>query len=186
MVKKTSRPIDGDIINPDGQVFEAGTEDDAVGRPEHVPTERNKGTVEAMSGLGLPHRDIAEKIGISAPTLRKHYRSELLTGDINFKAKIAQTSADLAFGSPAKYDDKGNLLQAERPPSEKMLLHFLKTRLHQIVRHEFNFSGDRAPEAFDTSGMTKKEIVERATALLVKGHAQRALTHKPEEKKTTH
>ena len=44
-----------------------------------------------MSGMGIVCEDIARVIGISEPTMRKHYRSELETGFIYANAQVAQS-----------------------------------------------------------------------------------------------
>ncbi len=47
------------------------------GRPAHCPSPENRNQVATMANFGVPHDDIAQSLGISAPTLRKHYRAEL-------------------------------------------------------------------------------------------------------------
>lgn len=61
------------------------------GRPEFEPTETQRAQVKAMAAYGVPQHDIATVIGISAPTLRKHFWHELETGGIEANAKVAQT-----------------------------------------------------------------------------------------------
>ena len=43
------------------------------GRPSHVPTEKDRKTVEAMASYGVPQDEIALVLGVSPPTLRRHY-----------------------------------------------------------------------------------------------------------------
>lgn len=61
------------------------------GKPQHVPTEKTRARVTAWSGGGIelemiaaslpnPTPDKPDKIGISVPTLTRHYKAELLTG----------------------------------------------------------------------------------------------------------
>jgi hypothetical protein len=50
------------------------------GAPSHVPTEKQRGEVLGLATAGCPHRFICRLIGISEPTLRKHYRHELQLG----------------------------------------------------------------------------------------------------------
>lgn len=47
------------------------------GRPEHEPTEANRTTVNKMTAYGIDQETIAKCIGITRPTLHKHYRNEL-------------------------------------------------------------------------------------------------------------
>jgi hypothetical protein len=47
------------------------------GRPEHKPTPANRRKVAAAAGGGMSHDEIAVALGISKPTLEKHYEAEL-------------------------------------------------------------------------------------------------------------
>ena len=49
------------------------------GRPEHVPTAALRRKVSIGAGGGMRHEAIALAIGVSVPTLRKHYEAELST-----------------------------------------------------------------------------------------------------------
>jgi hypothetical protein len=49
-----------------------------------------------MSGFGVPQYAIAEMIGISIPTLEKHYRSELDSGAGKANMKVAQSLFQMA------------------------------------------------------------------------------------------
>lgn len=48
-----------------------------AGRPEHVPTNENRNKIMMMLVFGCTDDECAKSIGISKPTLRKHYLSEL-------------------------------------------------------------------------------------------------------------
>src|SRR3982751_6740596 len=61
-----------------------------MARKAHAPTPESRKQVETMSGLLLPHDDIASILGISDETLRKHYRAELDVG----RAKGNLTTTD--------------------------------------------------------------------------------------------
>lgn len=63
----------------------------SVGRPEREFTPKERERAEALSGLGLPHRQIAVMLGCSEPTLRKHLEDELKSGEAKATAKVAQT-----------------------------------------------------------------------------------------------
>jgi hypothetical protein len=41
------------------------------------PTDKDRRTVETMSGFGVPMPDIAQAIGISVSTLRKYFEEQL-------------------------------------------------------------------------------------------------------------
>lgn len=60
------------------------------GRPAHEPTAENRKQVETMAGYGITEPDIAMSLGISKPTLTKHYRRELDMGHIKANSAIAQ------------------------------------------------------------------------------------------------
>jgi DNA-binding transcriptional ArsR family regulator len=47
------------------------------GRPEHEWTKENSNKINLLMAVGHEIKDIAAAIGVSAPTLRKHYFSEL-------------------------------------------------------------------------------------------------------------
>ena len=44
------------------------------GRPAFKPTEKQRGVVEGMAAVGIPHLDICTAVGVSRPTLEKHFR----------------------------------------------------------------------------------------------------------------
>jgi predicted transcriptional regulator len=47
------------------------------GRPKHVPSETTRLRVRVLRAVRKTDREIAEAMGFSEPTLRKHYRREL-------------------------------------------------------------------------------------------------------------
>lgn len=49
-------------------------------RPEHVPTPKDRLMVKVMVAGGIQQTHIAASLGISKPTLRKHYRDEIRSG----------------------------------------------------------------------------------------------------------
>lgn len=57
----------------------------------HEPTDEQRKLVKTLSGIGVPQDDICALIGVSKPTLHKHYRSELDVGLAEANAKIAET-----------------------------------------------------------------------------------------------
>jgi hypothetical protein len=52
------------------------------GRPPHIPTEQNRNKVILLLAQGWTDKRIAGALGISEPTLRKHYFRELKVRDI--------------------------------------------------------------------------------------------------------
>ncbi len=55
----------------------------------HEPTEDTLKLARTLSGLGVPQDDIATLIGVSKPTLHKHYREILDKGMAEANAKVA-------------------------------------------------------------------------------------------------
>lgn len=58
------------------------------GRPSFRPTRANRDTVAGLAGGGMRHEDIAIAIGISTPTLRKHFEAELSQGAAQKRAAV--------------------------------------------------------------------------------------------------
>jgi hypothetical protein len=63
------------------------------GRKPFTPTDREREKVEAMSGFGVPYRQIAVLVrdGIDEVTLIKYFANELLAGKAKANSKIGQT-----------------------------------------------------------------------------------------------
>lgn len=59
------------------------------GRPPHEPDGATRQLIEQLSAFGTPHEAIAKIVGISEPTMRKHYADELELGGHKASAKIA-------------------------------------------------------------------------------------------------
>lgn len=68
------------------------------GRPRFEPNAQQRRTVRALAGYGIPHRSIAEVVGITGPTLRKHFRLELDTAEAEANAKVAESLFRRATG----------------------------------------------------------------------------------------
>lgn len=58
------------------------------GQPEHRPTIEMRQTVEEMKFCGESEDVIARALGISTPTLRKHYAVELSDGHSNRRKEV--------------------------------------------------------------------------------------------------
>lgn len=61
------------------------------GRPAYEPTPKDREQVKTMSGLGIRTNEIAAVLGISEPTLRKYFASELDMGHVKANAAVAQS-----------------------------------------------------------------------------------------------
>ena len=65
---------------------------------KHEPTEKTRSEVSALVSFGVPQEKIASYIGISHPTLRKHYHHELGFSSIKANAQVARYLFSLASG----------------------------------------------------------------------------------------
>lgn len=99
-----------------GEVMAAGSRRKTGGTPEHVPTDENRSKVEALTAYGFTQERIAPMIGVSVPTLVKHYAREMERGEAPLEAKLLESVAGQALGAPALYDERGNKLRDEKRP----------------------------------------------------------------------
>lgn len=61
------------------------------GRPAYKPDDKTRAQVKMLAAMGVPDYDIAKVVGVSGPTLRKHFMAELETGHITANAQVAQS-----------------------------------------------------------------------------------------------
>lgn len=64
-----------------------------VGRKSHKPTPELRIYVRINAGFGVPHAVIADGLGMSEDTLRKHYKAELSAGKLQIASAIVKTLA---------------------------------------------------------------------------------------------
>jgi hypothetical protein len=69
---------------------------------EHEPTDKTRSEVSALASFGVPQEDIAAYIGISKPTLAKHYPDELAFSSIKANATVGKYLFSLASGQALK------------------------------------------------------------------------------------
>ena len=67
-----------------------------MARPVWKPTAKERETVKAMTGYGIPQHEIAATLRISKPTLEKHCRVELNTGAADANTKVARSMFRMA------------------------------------------------------------------------------------------
>ena len=65
-----------------------------MARTAHKPTVETRKLAEGAAIAGIPQPTIAKALGITKPTLTKHYGDELRNGAIGFKAEIGNAMAD--------------------------------------------------------------------------------------------
>lgn len=56
----------------------------------HKPTEKTRSEVAALCSFGIPQEDIAEYIGVSHVTLRKHYAKEIKLSAIKANRAVGE------------------------------------------------------------------------------------------------
>ena len=66
------------------------------GRPEFVPTNEQRATVKSMVSVGIQQDKIAKVIGISKPTLEKHFEHEIETAAADANHTVAMSLYDQA------------------------------------------------------------------------------------------
>lgn len=66
--------------------------DPATGQEQpYVPTTRDREMVRVLASYGVPQDDICVELGITKPTLHKHFRRELDTAMVRANARVAQS-----------------------------------------------------------------------------------------------
>jgi hypothetical protein len=69
---------------------------------QHEPTDKTRSEVSALASFGVPQEDIASYIGISKPTLAKHYPDELAFSSIKANATVGKFLFNMASGQAMK------------------------------------------------------------------------------------
>lgn len=77
-----------------------------AGRPEHIPTEENIINIMVLLAAGHTVNDIAKVVGVSVPTLRKHYfhltkHRDIMLARLKAKLRTAQIQQGLAGNAAA-------------------------------------------------------------------------------------
>jgi hypothetical protein len=72
------------------------------GRPVYEATDKDRLTVKVMVAGGIEQRAIAGVLGISGPTLRKHFRREIDTGAAEISAQVVSSLITMAIGRPGR------------------------------------------------------------------------------------
>lgn len=139
----------------------------------HQPTPNQRQYVELCVASGIPQPAIAGLIGISVPTLKVHYETELTFGKQKMLAQVAATQFQLAVGRAARFDEAGNKTQAELKPVPACGMFILKCQGGWKETHVFehvdptagaterlNAALDRVLAAFDGGGSAAPEIAE--------------------------
>lgn len=70
------------------------------GQPAFLPTDKDRRLVKEMASCGTPQDGIARQIGITAPTLRKHFKVELSKAEDEANFRVAQFMFATIMGIP--------------------------------------------------------------------------------------
>jgi hypothetical protein len=66
-------------------------------RPPHQPSEALRRQVRALAAYGIPQDEIARVVGLSKPTLEKHYRPELDRAETETNSKVDEQACSLGL-----------------------------------------------------------------------------------------
>jgi hypothetical protein len=123
-----------------------------AGRPAFRPTDEQHRQVEAMVGYGIPEDQICRLITnqqtkrpIDGKTLRRHFRSEIETGQVKANVSVAQSLFRMAIG--------GNVAAA---------IFWLKTRMGWKETAAVEMSGTITLEAMVMKSLELRKAREAA------------------------
>ncbi len=104
------------------------------GHPAFQPTDKDRRLVKEMASCGTPQDGIARQIGISSPTLRKHFRVELSKAEDEANFRIAQFMFATIMGMPIP----GVPPVTEGPTRASLAMFWAKTRMgwKETTAHE--------------------------------------------------
>jgi hypothetical protein len=94
-----------------------------------LPTQEQRQIVMNGVAIGVPHAKIARVLNIAVSTMKAHFKDEMETGKTMADIRIGGTIYRSANGSPAVYDDNGNLIRAEQKPIPSLLVWWSKCRM---------------------------------------------------------
>lgn len=119
------------------------------GRPEHVATARNRQKVDLLFAVGYDVKEVAQAMGISQPTLRKHYFSSVEKRD----------SADRRVEAELLVELIGQVKDGKTGAATELFKRLDRGRLDKMAaRH-------RAPEPKAAKKGKKEEAQEKAAAV---------------------
>lgn len=96
-----------------------------TGRPEFSPSTEERQKVEVLIAGRMSHDDIARVLGITPPTLRKHFKDELATGLAKKRAEVlvALHTSALAGNASAQKSMLAltGVAQSANPPKDRVV-----------------------------------------------------------------
>jgi len=134
------------------------------------PTDEQRAEIKSFIVAGYSQGEIAACLGVDVKTLREHCRAEVDFAAMRTTARIAQNVTRAALGSPARYDDRDNKLEAEVVPQSWAITFYLKTRGKKLgwAERGENMGKHGGPIELDFTGLTDEELatLDRARAIL--------------------
>lgn len=121
---------------------------------QFIPTESDRRMVELCAMGGIKQEDIAKALGISPPTLRKHFRDELDVAYLRANAKVVQSAYEQAVSGKSTamtifwlkarmgWSEKGpKSKDIDEPEEGEDILGEIDRRIEQLAknRHEVKF-----------------------------------------------
>ena len=91
----------------------------ARGRPEFVVTDEDREKVRVLKAGGMSNEAIAEAIGISEPTLRKHFSLDLEVGAAKVTADVLMARYRAAMGGNVSAQNKWLEAAGAIPPKPR-------------------------------------------------------------------
>lgn len=99
-----------------------------MGRPPWVPSETDKGRIQAYAEAGFSQDDIAERLEVDRQTLTKHCGNILKFARMDMLSAVSRNAFRMAIGAPAQLDPTGtHILRAEVVPQAWAICFVLKT-----------------------------------------------------------
>jgi len=137
------------------------------GRPSYQATEKDRRTVREMTAYGIDQDAIARVLGISKPTIRRHFRQEIDTAAPEAVAMVAGSLFQQAMGSP------------DRPPNVAAAIFYLKVRgrwsePNAVVEAKKAKEKEEAEDTTDLSKLTDAKIASEIKRLTVRRPHARA------------
>lgn len=133
------------------------------GRPQHVPTQQNRNRVSLLVALGWSPPRIAAALFVTAPTLRKHYFSELKFAQVARDRLVAQLGLKLLEGVNAgnvsairefqKYLERNDLMvYGQTAPQQRKQAADKPVKAPKLGKKEQAEVDARTPDAGSTLG----------------------------------
>ena len=113
---------------------------------EHIPNETIRQQVSRCSAFGMSQENVAKFVGLSTPTLMKHYRHEYENGNELMLAELMPKSMQVALDIDHKDSSQERRFLMERKGG------FIKTENHNVSGEAFITnvtlsSGDKEADA---------------------------------------